>query len=120
MAQITARALGSTASSRARDAHPEGDSTRRYKIHPPGDGAPFTVTLRGRVAWALDRLRMAGPTGCTPILNPAPRWSAYVHDLRELGIAIETVRERHGPPFPGEHGRYVLRSVVERIEEGEA
>ena len=120
MAEVTARALGPDASSRARDAHPEGDSTRRYRIRPPGGGDPFTVTLRGRVAWALDRLRMAGPTGCTAIDEPGPRWAAYVFDLRELGIAVETVRERHGPPFPGSHARYVLRSRVERIEEGEA
>ena len=120
MAEVTARALGPDVSTCARDARSGGDS-RQYRIHPPGgDGASFTVTVRGRVAWALDRLRVAGPTGCTPILNPAPRWSAYIHDLRELGIAIETLREPHGPPFPGSHGRYVLRSRVERIEEGEA
>jgi Winged helix domain len=70
------------------------------------------LTLSGREAWALLALVEAGERGCTPIDTPAPRWSAYVHDLRKLGFAIETIRERHGGPFAGEHARYVLRSPV--------
>jgi winged helix domain-containing protein len=54
----------------------------------------------------------AGERGCTPIDTPGPRWFTYVHDLRKLGFAIETIRERHGGPFAGEQARYVLRSPV--------
>jgi hypothetical protein len=74
------------------------------------------VTLRGREAWALMALKAAGERGCTPIDHPGPRWSGYVHDLRKLGIVIETIRERHGGPFAGEHARYVLRSLVVILE----
>ena len=80
----------------------------------PSVGGPFVIRVKGRVGWALDRLWMADAKGCTPITEPAPRWSAYVHDLRRLGVEIETVREPHGEPFPGLHGRYVLRSTVRR------
>ena len=78
-------------------------------------GDPFTIEVSGRAAWALDRLLDAGPRGCTPATDPAPRWSGYVHSLRELGVGIETIREAHGEPFPGHHGRYVLRSTVRRV-----
>jgi hypothetical protein len=71
-----------------------------------------TLTLDGRVAWALLQLICAGDRGCTPITNPAPRWSAYVFKLRRLGIVIETIHEPHGGPFAGTHARYVLRSPV--------
>jgi hypothetical protein len=87
-----------------------------------GDADGPVVTVRGREAWALRALQLAGERGCTPIDTPGPRWSAYVHDLRRLGFAIETVRERHGGPFPGEHARYVLRSrvTVLRTMDGQA
>jgi Winged helix domain len=81
-----------------------------------GDDIGPVVTVRGREAWALEKLNAAGERGCTPIETPGPRWSGYVHDVRKLGIVIETVRERHGGPFPGEHARYVLRSRVDIIE----
>ena len=83
----------------------------RYRVQ-TGSGCAFSVTAKGRARWALDRLREAGPAGCTPIHEPAPRWSAYVHVLRGLGIDIETVREAHGGAFPGHHARYVLRCIV--------
>ena len=82
-----------------------------YHIQPEG-GEPFTIEAKGRDAWALDRLREAGPRGCTPINQPAPRWSAYVFNLRGLGVPIETVTEPHGGAFAGHHGRYVLRARV--------
>ena len=78
----------------------------------PETGEPFTIEAKGRTAWALDRLREAGPEGCTPITQPAPRWSAYVHTLRGLGVPIETVTEKHGGEFAGHHARYVLRARV--------
>ena len=83
-----------------------------YEIHPEGSSAPFAIALKGREVWALDRLAEAGPRGCTPIEHPAPRWSAYVHRLRGLGVPIETLHEPHGGDFAGTHGRYVLRARV--------
>jgi len=70
------------------------------------------IKLEGRKAWAILELHAAGPKGCTPIDNPAPRWSAYVHALRKLGFVIETVTEKHGGNFPGDHARYVLHGNV--------
>jgi Winged helix domain len=71
-------------------------------------------TLTGRNAWALQELIIAGEAGCTPVDDPGPRWSAYVHNLRhEYGVEIETVNEPHRGSFPGNHGRYVLRSNVQ-------
>ena len=70
------------------------------------------VQLRGRDAWALLELVAAGSCGVTPIERVGPRWSAYVHKLRKAGIAIHTIRESHGGPFPGHHARYVLAVPV--------
>ena len=50
--------------------------------------------------------------------KPAPRWSAYVHELRKMGVEIETIHEAHGGKFPGHHARYVLRCDVK--QEGRA
>jgi len=76
------------------------------------DGETFVIAVSGRNRWALDRLRAAGSRGVTPITHPAPRWSAYVHELRALGVEIETLHEPHEGAFPGRHGRYVLRCHV--------
>ena len=74
---------------------------------------PFAVTVRGRARWALESLMAAGDAGCATIDDPAPRWAAYVHELRALGFEIETLTEPHAGPFAGSHARYVLRSKVE-------
>lgn len=76
------------------------------------NGKEKEVLLIGRNLWALRELIKAGKAGCTPINNPAPRWSAYVHNLRKLGINIETIRLPHGGSFPGSHGKYVLHTFV--------
>ena len=82
----------------------DGPSVRR--IH---------VTTK-REAWALDELIQAGEIGCTPIDNPAPRWSGYVHKLKKNhSLSIQTITEPHGGPFKGTHGRYVLRSIVKAV-----
>jgi hypothetical protein len=93
-----------------------GDAKRDglYRVTPRDGGDPFTIEAKGRDAWALNRLIEAGPKGCAPIEQPAPRWSAYVHRLRELGIPIETIWESHGGPYAGKHGRYVLRADVQK------
>lgn len=76
-----------------------------------------THRFKGRDAWTLGQLIQAGDIGVTPLERPAPRWSAYVHDLRNAGISIETIDEYHAGPFAGRHGRYRLLSKVEVIEE---
>lgn len=86
-----------------------------FTIHPTG-GEAFTVHLSGRLRWALTCPVAAGASGCTPILQPAPRWSGYIHQLRQLGVEIETLTEPHGGDYPGRHGRYVLRCQV--VQEG--
>lgn len=80
------------------------------------DGAPFVVT--GRDAWMLKELLRMGKRGVSPIDNPAPRISAYVHKLRKrYGLSIATQDEGHGGPFPGSHARYRLISEVSIIDE---
>jgi len=75
------------------------------------------LQVKGRVAWTLDNLIRAGERGCTPIERPAPRWSDYVFKLRKAGFTVETIDEKHTGTYSGEHGRYVLRSPVEVVEE---
>jgi len=83
------------------------------------NGDMFTIKAKGRQAWALDRLTEAGSQGCTPIIEPAPRWSAYVHRLRQRGVPIETLHEPHSGEFSGTHARYILRARVEQVSEDE-
>jgi len=75
--------------------------------------------LNGRLAWALHALITAGQKGCTPLENPGPRWSGYVHRLRLAGLPIETIGECHAGPYPGRHARYVLRANVEIVSLGD-
>ncbi len=84
----------------------------RVAAHILEPGNERTLTFFGRDAWALCELVQAGLDGITPITHPAPRWSAYVFNLRTEGISIETVHERHAGAFPGCHARYVLRARV--------
>lgn len=83
-----------------------------------GDGNIRRINVRTkREVWALEELMQAGESGCTPIDNPAPRWSGYIYKLkRNHGLVIETITEPHGGPFKGTHGRYVLRSKVVAVE----
>jgi hypothetical protein len=83
-----------------------------------GDVDSPAVTVRGREAWALRMLLAAGERGCTPIDHPGPRWSGYIHDRRKLGFVIETIRERHGGAFPGDHALHVLRSSIVILDQG--
>ncbi len=77
---------------------------------------PLYIRIGGRDRWALECLILAGPKGCTPIDTPGPRWSGYVHELREMNVQIETSNEKHGGPFQGTHARYVLHSKVRIVE----
>lgn len=69
-------------------------------------------SLSGRLAWTIFQLVRASQRGCTPVTQPAPRWSDYVFQLRNLGFDIETISEKHSGEFAGTHGRYVLRDKV--------
>lgn len=82
--------------------------TISFRVEPNG----VWQEAAGRDAWALMELHRAGGRGVTPIDVPGPRWSAYVFNLRHMGLVIETVHESHGGPFAGSHARYVLRSHV--------
>lgn len=86
--------------------------TRTFQLFP--GGGP-DIKLVGRTGWALEQLMEAGSEGVTPSHNPAPRWSEYVRQLRRRGFDIETIRETHEGPYPGTHGRYVLRSRVVKV-----
>ena len=90
----------------------------RIKVGLFDDAGDVTTTLvfEGRNAWALNQLISAGQRGCTPIDNPAPRWSHYVYKLRRGGIDVETIHEAHGGQFAGHHARYVLRSKLRVLE----
>ena len=119
MADISVRALGPDVLTRARDAQAQGTHSRDQSLATytvvSSSGDTFSIVLRGRLQWALDRLRDAGEQGCTPITEPTgPRWSSYIHDLRGLGVEIETHHEAHGGDYPGTHARYVLRSTVRK------
>ncbi len=77
------------------------------------DDAPdWRLAVLGREAWALLNLVEAGSRGCTPIDQPAPRWSHYVWLLRGHGFSVETIHEDHGGPFSGTHARYVLHNSI--------
>jgi hypothetical protein len=78
----------------------------------PDRPEPRRVSVIGREAWALLELVEAGTRGCTPIDNPAPRWSHYVWLLRGHGFMVETIHEDHGGPFSGSHARYLLHDAV--------
>jgi hypothetical protein len=84
------------------------------------NGERLEIGVSGRDRWALEALIAAGALGCTPIETPCPRWSAYVHNLRNLGVPIETITERHDGPFAGTHARYVLRASVTLSEGADA
>lgn len=76
----------------------------------------FQFMVHGREAWALHELIEAGERGCTPINNPAPRWSHYTWLLRKRGLVVETIHEPHGGAYSGTHARYVLRTPLQIIE----
>src|ERR1700682_5550448 len=65
-----------------------------------------TLDLKGREAWSLHELIRSGAAGCTPIDNPAPRWSDCIFKLRKRGLNVETIHEAHKGAFAGTHGRY--------------
>jgi hypothetical protein len=105
----------STPTTRLVPTEPKRGRIRRSFIVHDGEGSDArTITLIGRVAWALGELIHAGDDGCTPLTTPGPRWSSYVFKLKRLhGLMIESITEQHGGDYSGKHARYVLRSRVE-------
>lgn len=93
---------------------------RKLKIAIYENGGERLVSVRGRDAWALKQLLDAGSKGCTPIDNPAPRWSHYIWKLRQAGIPVETVTENHGGEYPGHHAKYRLTVPVRIVKENGA
>lgn len=77
------------------------------------DGQQFTFV--GREAWALRLLMNAGTVGVTTLDQPAPRWSHYIYKLRQAGLVITTDYEPHAGTFPGTHGRYRLKTVLQMV-----
>jgi len=75
-----------------------------------------SIAVRRGDAGEVIELQAANENGCTQIDHPGPRWSGYVHKLRKVGLVIETIREKHGGPFSGQHARYLLRSLVTILE----
>lgn len=75
-------------------------------------GPPCMFKLQGRLGWTMAQLFNAGPPGVTTIEPLGSGWSAYVHDLRELGIQIETQMEPHKGAYPSHHARYRLACDV--------
>lgn len=89
---------------------------RTYQLH-RGDGSSQTVTVTGkRPNWFLDVLQAAGAHGATSLEHPGARLSDCVLKLRRAGFVIETIDEKHDGPFKGTHGRYVLKSQVDRLD----
>jgi hypothetical protein len=82
------------------------------ELHVQRTDTDETLRLKGREAWTLSCLVEAGESGLTPLDRPAPRWSGYVYALRKRSLVIDTVDERHSGPYPGAHGRYILRTPV--------
>lgn len=89
----------------------------KFVVHARIEPDGTTIEVISREAWALQNLMRASKAGCTPIDNPAPRWSHYVWKLRGMGFVIETIHEDHGGPFAGTHARYVLHSQVTILRE---
>jgi hypothetical protein len=80
------------------------------------DDGPVRVAV-GRFAQTLARLHDAGEAGISSLYFPGIRLSHYVKILRDdYGVAMETVREPHGGDYPGRHGRYLLRSLLEVVK----
>ena len=77
---------------------PDWRAWRSYAIFQPGKVLEI-IQVNVRDRWALEALMWAGANGCTPIDHPAPRWSAYVFNLRQMGVPIRTHHEAHSGGF---------------------
>jgi winged helix domain-containing protein len=89
----------------------------RYGL--PAKDAPLLpaklLTLTKRAAFILEELLAAGADGITAIDYPGVRVSDAILKLRKAGVDVQTLHEQHGGEFRGHHGRYILRSKVQRF-----
>jgi winged helix domain-containing protein len=85
------------------------------ELHVHVDGGPECKFV-GRFAWTLNELIRAGDRGCTPVEQPAPRWSHDVFRLRRDGVQIDTITEPHAGAYSGHHARYRLDSEVQVLK----
>ena len=88
------------------------NSTRKTCICLDGADGSCSPVIGGRDLQTLQALAERGMSRLSSLEFPALRLAAYVFNLREFGLDIETIREKHDGPFPGWHGRYVLHSQV--------
>lgn len=77
---------------------------------------PQPLKLTKRAEFFLEEMMAAGAAGITTIDYPGVRVGDAVHKLRKAGVNIETQYEQHGGEFAGNHGRYVLRSRIVRLD----
>lgn len=90
---------------------------RRKRILARGPAGAFFVS--GKVAMTLAALIKHGQSGITALElsnSWALRLAAYVHQLRQYGLEIETIRESHDD-IGGWHARYALHSAVAMLGE---
>lgn len=75
--------------------------------------------VEGQFARTLHALVEAGQRGVTALEvgSWALRLAHYILILRRLGLVIDMQREKHGGSAPGWHGRYVLQTGVQIIDE---
>jgi hypothetical protein len=78
-------------------------------------GIPRSTQAKGRIAALHD----AGDAGITAleVSTWALRLAHYVMKLKKLGLSIDMVREKHAGPVLGWHGRYILCSGVQILEQ---
>jgi len=74
------------------------------------------INCNGREAQSLLALIAAGNAGITSLDMGRAGWAirlaAYIGDLRKMGVAIRTDRERH---VGGNHGRYTLTEPIKIV-----
>jgi len=81
------------------------------------ESTPQPLAVTKRAAFFLGELLAAGDRGITTINYPGVRVGDAIHKLRKAGVIVETQYEQHGGEFAGNHGRYILKSKVQRISD---
>ncbi len=80
------------------------------------DGTCKQYQVTGKCAQTLAALYSTGTRGITALEMSntwALRLAAYVHDLRKLGLDIQTLHEKHEG---GWHGRYILITPIKLLD----